>query len=351
MTNMVDSNRIDNSSRVSPLKFHWWELVARIAGSLVLSILVPLITGVFVKNEIKAIDQFFLGVLVFFSVSLVGMVLDVSRLRIEQERERRFRFIENEFRSRLYNIEKAYQKILRSQRVNPDLYSRYFDRVVSEVEQDIKRAAEQGELEADEKHVETTDILYSCLQGRDEDVLRLVHFFKDNDFMYSTLQPTYYRRLIEMVDSGDVVEVRRLFIYKNDEKEQPSSQKLLEFHQRQPGYRCQLIEYKDFKNFCDDQAINKDYADFGIYGQWYVYKTESAEPQGEIKGVYHSSKKTVDEYIQLFDTCWKHGDTPDTTPDDTNPMSLDELFGNTPKDRLTEDVPRNESVNEPLEGD
>lgn len=321
---------LDSSGDLRPIRDHWLELAVRVLATLIVSIFVPLSLNLFLDEGIQPLDQFFLGALVFFSISLVGMVLDIARIRLQQEKEARLRFIEDEFREKLYNIEQAYRMILRRRRNYPDLYSQYFERVIEDLEQDIRRAAEQGELEADEKHVETTDLLYSCLQGRDEDILRLVHFMEDNDFMYSTYQQTYYRRMIDLLEEGRVKEVRRLFVYEEGQEEWESSQKLIDFHRRQPGYRCRLILENEFKNFCADQGINESYTDFGIYGDWYVYSSRSADPEGDVVGVYYSSENVVDEYVQLFDNCWNHGDIPESITDKEEPMSLSELFGEEP---------------------
>jgi len=311
------------------------ELAARFTGTLVLAIMIPIITNLLLTEPMSGINQFFLGTLIFVALADVGVAYDVGKLKKKHDDEMYVDYVRDQFNTSLFNIRKSYDDLIKERRIQNDMYTSYFYRSLQQYEQRIYEAATKQELIVNELHFSTTDLLLGCFSGRDEDVIRLVHFVEENSFMFDVWSRGYYRRIVRLVKDGKIREVRRLFVYKKtDDLSTPETKRLLDFHSRQPGYDYRVVSYGDFMKFCRDLRTNEEGKDFGIYGEWYVYTTHVASAD-KIEGVYHGSTINVQAYIELFDNCWRHSLTPQKT--DKPPMSLYELFeGKEPPEHLTD---------------
>lgn len=305
-------------------------LVARFLGTLIVSILIPWVTGVLStysnkpEDVLTPINQYFLGVLVFLALSNAGVVWELAKLKQQHKQENKIGYIKDQFGTLLSNINTSYDELIRMRRISNDLYTAYFYRSLQQFEQRLYEAATKQELQVNELHFSTTDLLLSCFTGRPNDIIRLVHFLEDNSFMFDVWSQGYYRQIVKLVNESAVTEVRRLFVYKDAaELSTPESQRLLEFHARQPGYDYRVVPFSDFMKFCRDMRTNENGTDFGIYGDWYVYTTRSATAD-RIEGVFSSSEMVVKAYIDLFDRCWNHGMAHHPTSEP--PMTLYELF-------------------------
>jgi hypothetical protein len=324
------------------------QLLTRVLGTLLASVILPLVIGVILGNKITAIDQFFLGVLTFVSCSIVTIAYDILLLRQQKTHEAEVDFIRDEFDVCLANIRNSYNELIKSRRIKNDLFTEYFGEAIKAFEESIYEAATKHDLFVDENHFSTISLLLATFEGRPSDIIRLVQYMEDLSFMFDIWSRHYYRRLVGMIEDGTVREVRRLFIYTDpSEMEAPDAKRLLDFHARQPGYDYRIISKGDFQKFCRDLRLNENFADFGIYGDRYAYHTISARSD-KIEGTFTSSERQVNGYIELFDNLWRHAIVPE--PVNEKPMPVYELFEGKPLPPNLQDLPHDETPTRRITG-
>jgi hypothetical protein len=193
------------------------------------------------------------------------------------------------------------------------------------LEETIAEAASNRELLVDENHLSTTDMLLASFSGQDSDIARFVHYFDDNKWMFETWAKNYCFRLWHLVQKRKLKEVRRLFIYRDPgEKSLEQSKRLMEFHSANDHYDYRVLSESTYKNIVRDFHMRERFKDFGIYGDWYVYRTLAASPE-HIEGMFSASERKVRVYQSLFERCWDDAHTP--PPATRGAMSPTELFG------------------------
>ncbi len=293
--------------------------------TLVVSIVIPLVLNTLVSKKLSGVDQFLLGVSIYVALTLTTQAYHLRRLDANATKERALWRIDHEFDRRLANIRQSFSDISRNRRTDPEFFTLYFQRSLELFESTINEAASNCELLVDENHLSTTDMLLASFGGRDADIARFVHYFEDNDWMFDTWAKNYCVRLWQLVDSGTLREVKRLFIFKSEgEQELEPSKKLMEFHGANKGYDYRVLSEATYKQIVRDYHMREQFKDFGIYGDWYVYRTLSAVPE-RIEGVFSSSERKVREYKEVFRKCWEHA--PDPAPPAGSKMTPSELFG------------------------
>lgn len=98
----------------------------------------------------------------------------------------------------------------------------------------------------------------------------------------------------------------------------------MEFHGANEHYDYRVLSESTYKNIVRDFHMRERFKDFGIYGDWYVYRTLVASPE-HIEGVFSASERKVRVYRSLFDRCWDDAQKP--PPTTQRAMTPAELFG------------------------
>jgi len=301
-------------------------LLAIFAATLVVSVLLPIVVNILDSKKLTGFDQFTIGVLVYIVLTTTSLAHHLRRLDTKATVDSELWQIRNDFDRRLNNVRESYYRLLSNRRVTPEFFQLYFERTMSVYEEVINEAVTNHELLVDENHLSTPDMLLPCFDGRERDIARFTHNFADNDWMFDTWAQNYCVRLVTLTRSGRLKQVRRLFIYDTeDERTDPKSQRLMEFHSSNaPHFVYRTIQRDVYNGIVNDFRMREHFRDFGIYGDWYVYRTLQATPE-HIEGVFSSSERKIGDYIALFELCFRRGDEPikSTGP----PMSPEDLFG------------------------
>ncbi len=293
-------------------------------GTLLVAVIIPLVLNTLLATKLSGVDQFLIGVMIYVALTLTTQADHLRRLDASATAALDLWRIRSDFDRRLNNIRESYYALTANPRVTPDFYSAYFARSLELYETTINDAVSNFDLRVDEKHLSTTDMLLACFQGRDGDTARFVHYFSDNGWLFDTWAKNYCVRLFRLIESGKLREVRRLFIYRDPgEQEWDQSKRLMEFHAANKGYDYRVIPEATYRQIVRDFHMREFFKDFGIYGEWYVYLTIAAVPE-QIEGVFSSSERKVQDFIQLFDQCWNLAPVPPKA--DRGPMPPDELF-------------------------
>lgn len=300
-------------------------LVAIFLVTLVLAIVIPLVLNTLVSKKLSGIDQFLLGVSIYVALTLTTQAYHLRRLDAKSTKDHHLWRINSDFDRRLANIRESFEDITRNRRTDPEFYSLYFERSLEIFELTINEAASNCELLVDENHLSTTDMLLASFSGREQDVARFVHYFQDNDWMFDTWARNYCVRLWDLVKSRKLREVKRLFIVREPGEEGwEQSKKLMEFHGANEHYDYRILPEETYDHIVHDYHMREQFKDFGIYGDWYVYRTIAAAPE-RIEGMFSSSERKIRDYQHLFQKCWDHAPKPAQPA--KKEMTPEELFG------------------------
>jgi hypothetical protein len=295
------------------------EFSIRLGANVLVAILVPVLAG-FIGN-IATIDQVFIAGIVFIIGLLLQVSIELTALREKQQEEQRLWQILNDCDRRLSNIRLSYSNI--ASRGNR-LYAMYFDQKLTALGRELLDAEVSGELRVDQDS-NTTDIMLRSFSGAADDVIRAVHYFTDNEFMFTVHASHYFCDVANLVVAKKVREVRRLFVMtSNSELEHAQTKRLLQFHAGTKGYSYRVIQMPDFDRIKRDFNLPSDTKDFGIYANWYVYRS-TVSIDSDVHGVFSSDPEIVRRFVAAFDRSWKselatQPHVPGATP------SLRELF-------------------------
>ncbi|MBI4093977.1 hypothetical protein HY417_03360 [Candidatus Kaiserbacteria bacterium] len=250
-------------------------LVPYLVINLITAFLVPLFAAQYQWVEQR--DRALFGALIAVSLTAAQILYHVIALRRASAREDSVWAVRSEFHAKLLNIREAFGRIVAGRRADPDLFQRFFEERVSEIDALITRAADRGELELDRRHTVGFDALADSFQGKSKDIFRAVHLFRDNDFFFVWSRHFFYR-MFELVQQKKVKGVRRLMVLGDDrELDESRAQLLMRFHATNAGYAYKVIRDGDFKHVVHDYKIDCP-SDFGVYGDRYVYVARSNVP-------------------------------------------------------------------------
>lgn len=272
-----------------------------------MSVIIPLILSTQFDPPLPFADQVIIALLTTLLIHVMSITLIVSRILSEKHQRTEVLIRRGEFTNKLQLMQLGYEKLLANALSENDLFLRYFEEAVEDFTNKIEKAGGHRELDVNEDHFSTTEILMQSFRGKDGDECRFVAHVEDIDFMTDVWSQAHNRSLVQLVDQGRILSVRRLFIYESsDQLLHPEIQDLLRFHKTQAGFDCRTLRRIEFSRFMKDNRISCP--DFGIYGTMYLYKTRYADVDN-IEGTLIGSEKVVKNYSLAFDRCWDLSDT------------------------------------------
>lgn len=277
------------------------EFTVRLAITLLVSVLVPVILGTRYKDDFPLYAQVLLGLslaMVGLLAQLLPVVLSIRETRLAEVHMQDARGEAGEI---MASIRKSYDDLLLAR--NP-LFAVYFRRDLSRLESQLRQAAQKFELYVDQDS-DTTEMMLLPFDGRDEGVIRFVHHVEDNGFLLDVHAREFFTAIVNGVKRRQIHEVRRLIVFGDDSHlATEDSQRLLAFHESEPHFSCKVIERTDFEKMARDSRLPSGKLDFGVYGEWYMYRSFEASPD-DISGVFLSGGQELQHYTAFFDRCWR----------------------------------------------
>ena len=307
-------------------------LVARVVGTILVSIIIPLFTG-FAHNKdgsplLSNAEQFAVGCFVFLAITVTTVSYDLAELRRLRKSEHDVWQIRNQADEWLQNIRSSYVTLLHEGGPSElNLFAQYFMRIFSAVADDINEAAAKHELRVDELTFGTTDLLIKIMANRGDQILRLVHALdaRPNNFDFTTWSRSYYADLTSLAKSGKIKEIQRLFIYDSEEDLNDAfAQCLFAFHESNSGYDYRSLRRSDWSNLVRGLGLHEADCEIGIWGDMLTYTAIRSSAAG-MQGVYSCLPRQINRLRELFDAGWRLADRPPMPPKIV-PVTVTELF-------------------------
>jgi hypothetical protein len=321
---MYSNKRDDEKLRLS--------LVARTVGTILVSIVIPLVTSLAHNKDgtplLTTVEQFAVGCFVFIAITATAISYDLTELRKIREAEHEVWYIRNQADEWLQNIRSSFVTLLH-ENGGPtlNLFAQYFMRIFSSVADDINEAAAKHELRVDELTFGTTDLLIKIMANRGDQTLRLVHALdaRPNNFDFTTWARAYYAELTQLAASKKISEIRRLFIYSDDDElTHEFTQCLLAFHSSNAGYDYRVLHRRDWSQMGRGLGLHEADCEIGIWGELLGYTCLRSTAVG-LQGVYTCLPRQINRLGELFDAGWRMGERL-PLPDRPTPVTVTELF-------------------------
>jgi len=213
----------------------------------------------------------------------------------------------------LIELRKSYLAIERDHRPRPDLFASYYENRLRHLSQQMTMSASSKVLRVNQTHFDTTDILMTCLAGGSTDDFLATHLLSNNDYVRNVPHARrYMTRFEQKLRDGDVKAVRRLFVADDTQlRDQLTDEFTIYFialhasEHTQFDYR--ILPASTYRQFLADHEPDAGLVeDFGIYGEHYVYETNTASAQS-IQGSFSADRERVQLYRRHFDACWEAG--------------------------------------------
>jgi hypothetical protein len=267
-----------------------------------------------------------LGLLIWLTLTLAALISDVRAIKEQRERQLVLWDSQSNFDVHLNNVRHAYSKIMTTTLFRPDLFIRFFDDRVAELEHSIVETANGNLLHLERSHVISVDALLGTFTGTAADVFRPVHFFADNEFFYDMYAQHYFNEVYNLVKDGKIKAVKRIMIYSGDaELVDPRSMKLMRFHAVTSGYDYRVMRLTDYMRLLRDYRLDVP-RDFGIYGEKYLYCAVVNRSEN-IVGYWQRDPVIVKKFIDFFDLCWRSpACTLVNNVDKASPFTITDLY-------------------------
>lgn len=290
------------------------------------SVLIPILLSYSIKDKagnaiLGPFEQLVIGAFVFVMFTLASLLQQVVVISRATSRDSRVARIEDDLDAQLQNIRYSYARLLEREEYYENFYAQYFTQVISLVERTLHRAVSEKSLEVDEYTYKASEIFTEIIARRNRDTLRLVHYTSEVEFIIDLWGQDYYRRISNLCCNGNV-QVKRLIVFNHsDELKDPTTGRLLTFHQRNRGYDYRTVQRDVWDRILDDFNI-REHGDMGIWGELFAYRSSSTNAT-HICGTYTTDSGVVGDCIRAFERAWDFAEVP--APVEGGPMTVYEL--------------------------
>jgi hypothetical protein len=275
---------------------------------------------------ISGTEGVILGTSLFVATSVLEMLYYLVQLRERAIREDVLWDTHATTDAMLANIRKSIRSLEVGVDARTDLFLRYFENRVHDLDADLRHTASSRELRLDSQYLDLSGPLLASFAGRETDVIRIVHLLSQNDSLFNVHEAQWFYRVFDAVAAGRVREVRRLLVFENEaEKDDSRSVRLVRFHHHAEGYHYRLIGKLFFDRLARDFRLQGEFVDFGIYGARYLYRAILYE-EDDLVGFYSRDPVIMARYADFFDFCWSSPTSRLMDPDGLQPLALEDLF-------------------------
>jgi len=301
----------------------------RTSGTLLLlnlfpSVIIPLLTAHY--KWMSDAESALLGLLIWLSLTLAALLNDVRTVKEQRACQIELWDAQSSFDVHLNNVRRAYSSILAKTLFRPDLFVRFFDDRIAELEHSIVETANSNLMHLERSHVVSLDVLLGSFTGTAFDVFRPIHFLSDNDFLFDIYARHYFNEVYTLVKEGKLKAVKRIMVYSADsELADPRAVKLMRFHSVTPGYEYRILRLTDYTRLLRDYRLDVP-RDFGIYGDRYLYCAVVNRSEN-IVGYWQRETDVVKRFTDFFEMCWRSpACSVVKTIDSKSPFSIDDLY-------------------------
>lgn len=304
------------------------DFILKMTSIVVVGVLIPFLLGRF-STQFNLPDQLILGFLVAISLSFVELIASVRRLLSNDDQQMIiFRSKENVDRS-LIEIQSDLGSLIVGQK---DLFVEIYQSELDDLARRMSKTKSDLELPV-LQDAEVTQMMLSPFQSHPGAIIRAVHYFTKNEFFNDVHSRHFFNRVNAEVASENIKEVRRLFIRTAPEDATADgSLRLMRFHYANRGYDFRVIDVADYMKLAHDHKIEGEPIDFGIYGDWFVYRSQASQGQ-DVRGSFFANPTEVSTYQRFFDACWNSNfilQDYQTEVASMKSMSIEELFNSIP---------------------
>ena len=172
------------------------------------------------------------------------------------------------------------------------------------------RAAQRGELEVRDHHFNTIDTVLAAFDGCRDRTFRCVWLIEAGECLFDEFWRQYMQSVVELSrhrHKKQRVQVQILFVLEDQAQlERTSVKTVLGFVSTEKGFEYQLIRQNDYESRLSDAHLDKQYLDFGIYGDHLLFRTTSYEPN---VGVFSDDQTAINTYREMHDTAMNAAET------------------------------------------
>jgi hypothetical protein len=294
-------------------------------ANVLLAVFVPA-GAVLIHEPLSGADNFILGASLFSVGALTEVLFYVAWLRDKTDHEDEIWDTHQDMDSKLSSIRKSMRSLEVGVDPKRDLFLQSFRNRVVVLESDVRQTAGSKELRVDSQNLDLSGPLLDSFTGEPTDIIRLIHFLSANESSFFNVhEAQWFYRVYQCVRKRHVIEVRRLLLFESQEEiDDPKSLKLMHFLHATEHYNYRLLSKSDFDRLSKSFRLLGEFADFGIYGQRYLFRG-LLYSQGDFVGVYSRDPETLSRYIDFFEFCWQ---SPTSRQIDvpSGPISLEQLF-------------------------
>lgn len=305
----------------------FFEFVGRLMIIVIASIIVPVVVGYTAGDKVSTIEKVYLGLLVFLVSSMLQLNIEIALMKRRDYADIELWDVQGDADAGLANVRKSFWEIVRRRNA---LYRDYFAQRIAHLESTIVEAAANNEELLVDQDSDTTNLMLKEFAGEDDHIIRFIHYFSDNEFLFDVHASHFFTEVARKVEGGDVKEVRRIFIFNDSvELEDTRSLKLLQFHVHSRSFACKVMASREFERLKLDFRLPLGTHDFGIYGKWYVYCSKASVAH-EVKGVFISAEPAVQRFTKFFESCWVSQFAADPSVPSSPIVGIQELFARSP---------------------
>lgn len=287
---------------------------------------VPLVIDVFQESALSVSDEIQLGVMLFCAGALLESLYFLAALKERAVREDFLWDVHQSVDSRLASIRKSVRTLESGVDPQTDIFLKYFNRKIHEVEGDIRQTANTGELRVDSGNLDLSGPLLRSMTGVDTDIIRIVHLLSHNAELFNPHEAQWFSTVLSAVEGRRVIEVRRILVAEDPAQEsEEGTERLLRFHTHTPNYDYRLLAAPYFARLARSFRLQGEFVDFGLYGERYLFRGVVYEPD-DFVGVYSREPAVIERYKNFFDTCWAAPGSRTADPAALTPIDVQEFF-------------------------
>lgn len=296
-----------------------------VLANIIFSSGVPLGAGI-INKPLDGAENLLVGTMLFCAGSLLEILYYLALLKERAIKEDIVWDSHELIDSKLSSIRKALRSLESGVDPRNDIFLKYFQGRVFSLESEVRQTAGNKELRVDSQNLDLSGPLLDSFTGKETDVLRIVHFFAQNDALFNVHEAQWFYRVYEAADTRRLVEVRRLLIYADQaELEDMKSKRLMGFLTGANNYDYRILAQRNFDRLCGSFRLQGEFADFGIYGERYLFRG-ILYADTDFVGSYSRDLETITRYVNFFDFCWNSPTSRTLNAAALPTVSLAELF-------------------------